>query len=398
MTTTHHEAERHIPIVESVDVFIAGAGPAGVCAALAAARQGASVRIVDSNGCLGGVWTAGLLCWIIDAENKPGLVAELGAELDARGARRFRRAGCGNYAYDPEVMKLLLEELLVAAGVQIQLQTRVVAAARDGDNRLAVAITESKSGRQAWAAKVFVDASGDGDLAFQAGCGFDLGDAEGRVQPMSLACVIAGLRYDEVEPFVGGGSAEPKKRLLAEFQRGGVDPSYHPPIMVVIHDDLFGLIANHEYLVPCDDAQAITAATIRARREVNDLVAALRDLGGCWQDIRLVATGEHIGVREGRRIRGVHTITVEDMIAGAHPEDSIATCTFGIDVHSTDPTKTKGFSHGPHGAKGVGEIPMDGPAAAVANALEDALGVPFDELPILPEVIERTLARCGGAT
>jgi len=351
MQPTHHETARDIPVVEEVDVFVAGAGPAGVCAALAAAREGARVRLVDSNGCLGGVWTAGLLCWIIDAANKPGIIAELGAELDARGARRYRLARGGNYAYDPEAMKLLLEERCVEAGIQVQLHTRVVAAARDGDNRLAVAITESKSGRQAWAARVFIDASGDGDLAFQAGCGFDLGDAEGRVQPMSLACVVAGLRFEEVEPFVGGSVREAKHRLLAEFRRGGVDPSYHPPIMVAIHDDLFGLIANHEYLVACDDAQAVTAATINARREVHALVAALRGLGGVWKDLRLVATGEHIGVREGRRIRGLHTITVEDMLAGAVPEDSVAVCTFGIDVHSTDPGRTKGFSHGPHAGK-----------------------------------------------
>jgi len=80
-------------------------------------------------------------------------------------------------------------------------------------------------------------------------------------------------------------------------------------------------------------------------------VAGLRSLGGVWRDIRLVATGEHIGVREGRRIHGRHEITVDDMLEGRHPEDSIATCTFGIDVHSTDPAASKGFSHGRHGGK-----------------------------------------------
>ena len=343
---TYHEPAREITVNTEADVIVAGAGPAGICAALAAAREGARVRLIDVHGCLGGVWTAGLLCWIIDAANKPGLIAEIGRELDRRGARRYRTKGGENFAYDPEVMKGLLEEMCLEAGIEIRLHTRVVAAARDSGNRLSVILTESKSGREAWGAKVFVDATGDGDLAFLAGCGFNMGDLKGKVQPMSLAAVVTGPRFEEVEPFIGGSNHEAKHRLLEAIRRGGVEPSYQPPIMVAIHDDLFGLIANHEYNVPCDDARALTEATLRARKEVNAIVHALKRQGGVWENLRLVATGEQIGIREGRRIHGRHTITVDDMIQGTVPEDSVGICTFGIDVHSTDATKSKGFTHG----------------------------------------------------
>ena len=157
----YHEPARDVPIEEPVDVVVCGAGPAGVSAAIAAGRMGAKVRLIDVNGCLGGIWTAGLLCWILDAQDKPGLMRELTERLDARGAL-FRAS---KLAYDPEVMKLLLEELCLDAGVKIRLHTRVVAAVRDDSNRLSLAVTESKSGRQAFGGSVFVDATGDGDLA-----------------------------------------------------------------------------------------------------------------------------------------------------------------------------------------------------------------------------------------
>jgi len=343
---TYNEPAHELPLNEDADVIVAGAGPAGICAALAAARNGARVRLFDVHGCLGGVWTAGLLCWIIDAANKPGLIAEIGRELDRRGARRYRAEGGKNFAYDPEVMKVLLEDMCAEAGIEVQLHTRVAAAARDSGNRLAVIITESKSGREAWGAKVFIDATGDGELASLAGCGCDVGDNDGKVQPMSLAAVVTGLTFNEVEPFVGGSNHEAKDRLLQAIRKGGVEPSYQPPIMVAIHDDLFGLIANHEYNVPCDDARALTRATLRARKEVNAIVGALKQQGGIWENLRLVATGEQIGIREGRRIHGIHTITVDDMLEGAIPSDSVGICTFGIDVHSTDAKKSKGFTHG----------------------------------------------------
>ena len=297
------ESERDIPIVETTDVVVCGAGPAGVVAAIASARAGAKTRLIEVHGCLGGVWTAGALTWIIDSAGKPGIMAEITGELDRRGARALRVPDGRNYAYDVEAMKLLLEEMCLEAGVDVRLYTRVVAAARDADNRLSVVVTESKSGREAWAAKVFIDATGDGDLGALAGCGFDMGHPEtGAVQPMSLMAWITGVNFQEIEPFVGGAMAEPKARLFAEMQRAGVSPSYAGPTIFRVRDDLFALMANHQYGVRADDADGLTRASLEARAEVHRLVGALRSLGGIWEQVQIVATGSQIGVREGRRI------------------------------------------------------------------------------------------------
>jgi hypothetical protein len=336
--SVHVEPERAIPVVERCDVLVCGGGPAGVAAAVAAARAGARTHLLEVHGCLGGVWTAGTLSWILDPAEKPGLMREIIQELERRSRGTWRQGA--KFAADPEVMKLLLEELCVDAGVTVRLLTRVTAAGRDAGNRLAVAITESKSGRQAWAAKVFVDTTGDGDLAAQAGCGFDVGHPQtGECQPMSLIAVLAGPRYEDVRQFTTHERG--KEQLLAELERAGVSPSYTAPTLICIRDHLFLLMANHEYGVSATDADQITRATLRARAEVHRLVAGLRSLGGVWRDLQLVSTGAQIGVREGRRIHGRYTVSTDDLLRGARHEDAICRVRFPVDVHSPDPARSK---------------------------------------------------------
>lgn len=357
----YQEPARQVPVVEQADVVVCGAGPAGIAAAVAAARLGASTRLIESNGCLGGIWTAGLLSWILDASNKTGLMQEILRRLEERKA--LARYG-GSLGYDCEQMKVLLDEMCLAAGVKVRLHTRVAAAARDQGDRLSLAITESKSGREAWRGKVFVDATGDGDLAARAGCQFDYGrEGTGETQPMSLIAILTGIQVEQVKPFVQAFTrrgASAKEALRAEMERAGVSPSYAHPTLFYIHHDLFCLMANHEYGVSATDAGQITAATLRARAEVHKLVDSLRRLGAPWQDVKIVATAEHIGVREGRRIHGRYTVSTQDLIAGARHEDAVCRVAFGVDVHSPDPKKTKAIER-----SGVRAKPYDIPYRAL---------------------------------
>ena len=355
------EAARDVPIVESCDVVVCGGGPAGTAAALAAARAGAKTRLLEVNGCLGGIWTAGALSLVIDLGNKEGIMRELHGELQRRDAARIQPSR--SLVYDPETMKRLLEELLVEAGVGIRLHTRVVAAAKHENNRLALALTESKSGREAWMGRVFIDCTGDGDLAALAGCGFDLGRPDnGATQPMSLMALLAGPPIDAIAKFVSGEArlrklGRAKENLLAEMHRAGVDPSYHGPTIFSIRDGFYAMMANHQYNALATSAADVSKATLEARREVHQLVAALRGLGGAWENLHVVTTAEHIGTREGRRIHGRYQVVAEDLARGAAFDDAICRVTFGIDVHSTDGSKSKGIESKPFASKPY-DIPL----------------------------------------
>jgi len=342
----YRENAREIPVVEHADVVVCGGGPAGIAAAVAAARAGATTRLLEVGGCLGGIWTSGLMSWVLDAGNKTGLMREVLSGLKSKGA--MAKYG-GSFACDVEQMKLFVETMCLEAGVRIQLHTRIVAAAKPDGRRLELAVTESKSGRQAWSGEVFVDATGDGDLSASAGCGFDYGRAgTGEVQPMSMIALLTGIEPDDVRPFVRGlsrdrGGGGPKRRLLAEMKRAGVVPSYAQPTLFYFGRGLFCLMANHEYGVSALDAAQITEATLRSRAEVHKLVDALRVLGGVWKHLSLVATSEQIGVREGRRIHGRYRVTSDDLRQGRSHDDAVCRVRFPVDVHSTDPKKCQGI-------------------------------------------------------
>ena len=123
------EPERDLPLQEDADVIVCGGGPAGVAAAITAARAGARTRLIEGHGCLGGVWTAGLLTYIFDFD-KPGMTRELLGRLEKRDARRGNNVS--RFVYEPDEMKVLLEEMCTEAGVKFHLHTRVTAAHREG--------------------------------------------------------------------------------------------------------------------------------------------------------------------------------------------------------------------------------------------------------------------------
>jgi hypothetical protein len=330
------EPAMELPLVTDADVIVCGAGPAGVTAAITASRAGAKVRLFEWRGCLGGVWTAGLLGYLLDF-NKTGFARELLDRLDAAGIRRGTSKG--SICYEPEGMKLLLEEMCLEAGVQFQFHTRVAAAYRDG-RRLSTVVTESKSGRQAWRAPVFIDTTGDGDLGALAGCDFQFGETkECPCQPMSLNALLVckdAAALDEFihysDPSARDGLA--KNKFLEAIKSTGHFPSYSKPTLWQVRDNLLLVMMNHEYGIKPFDAAQVTEATVRARGEMNKIVNGLRKIGGPWEGLQIAATAEQIGVRDGRRIAGRYMVSKDDLINGARFDDAVTRPTFPVDIHA----------------------------------------------------------------
>lgn len=371
------ERQRAIPVAGRSQVLVCGAGPAGIGAALAAARAGAETRLIETAGCLGGVWTAGMLTKIIDGGRKTGVMLEILQAMADRGSPVAKQTG--GQIYDPELMKVVIEEMCVAAGVKIHLHTQLVGAVTDRGNRLVAVITESKSGRQAWTAERFIDCSGDGDLAAQAGCKFDVGvNAQCECQPMSLMALLTGVDPLAIRDYVRElAGADAKTNLRKLILSAGVDSSYSQPTLRHLHSGIFSLMANHEYGVPAYDAAKISEATLRARREVHEIVRALRQLGGPWQNLAVVATAEQIGVREGRRIRGLYQVTADDMGAGKTHPDAVCRVHFGIDIHNLWPAganpREDELMAESHRRRQAGVKPYDIPLRALIAADVDAL-------------------------
>jgi len=361
-----------LPLVSDTDVIVCGAGPAGISAAITAARTGAKVRLFEWRGCLGGVWTAGLLGYLLDFD-KPGFAQELATKLDERGFRRGKSKK--SICYEPEGMKLLLEDLCAEAGVKFQLHTKVAAAYRDG-RRLTTLVTESKSGRQAWRAPLFIDTTGDGDLGALAGCEWEIGQAKDcPCQPMSLNALLVVKDAAALAPYIHESDPSPKDNIakdafLAEIKRAGLFPSYSRPTLWQVRDNLLLVMMNHEYGIKPFDAAQVTEATAHARSELHRIVESLRKLGGPWDGIQIAATAEQIGVRDGRRLRGRYVVSEDDVVKGARHEDAVVRPTFGVDVHalSADHNKVAGYTN--HGIK---VKPYDIPLRALIASDVDGL-------------------------
>jgi hypothetical protein len=371
------EPARNLPIKEEVDVMVCGAGPAGISAAITAARAGAKTQLVEIHGCLGGVWTAGLLTYIFDFD-KPGLTKEIKQKLDERDARHNKIAD--QFVYHPDEMKLLLEEMCAEAGVKFRLHTRVAAAYRD-KNRVTTAITESKSGREAWKAKVFIDATGDGDLGAQAGNSWEIGKGGDTCpcQPLTLNTLAVVRDASALKQYISFYTNEGDKKnwhvpavqaFAKEISRTGITPSYGMPTLFLIRDNLVMVMVNHEYNIKAFDADEITEATVRARAEVYSIVRGLAKLGGPWEGMQIVATPEQIGIRDGRRIHGRYTVTKEDLVVGARHDDAVVRPTFGVDIHATD---RKANEIETIGRGGIKMIPYDIPLRALIAKDVDGL-------------------------
>lgn len=334
------EPARAVPLNSDYDVIVCGGGPAGIGAALGAARGGMKTLVVESGGCLGGTWTRGQLSWVFDFK-KGGICREITGRLDARGARHG--GNDRDFVYEPDAMKIVLEDMASEADVGLLYFTDCVGAHVSGGEMKAL-LTESKSGRRAWGAKIFIDCTGDGDVCARAGASFEMGaEGDGALQPCSFNAIV---RVEDVERLADRitaykkdglkGHVEATKLNLKDLLGAGIDPSYHMPTLFHLGGNMLLMMFNHQYGVRCDSAEDITRATVEARREVFRMAETLARTDSPWRNMRIVATCEHIGIREGRRVRGLYRVGLDDAVNGARHADAATRATFGVDIHAPD--------------------------------------------------------------
>ena len=373
-------------ISKEYDVVVIGGGPGGLPAALAAARHGARVLLIEKNGYLGGNLALGLpLLGFMDKDGNRvinGIAQEFVdalREKEAAGEHKLCPFHNSITIYDHEILKVVALEKCIEAGIDILLHTEILEANVE-NGRLKSVELFGKSYHIFVKAQVFIDATGDGDLAYLAGARFETGKNNcGTVQPPTLICTVAGVDTDKTIQYI---EEHPEQMKLSPNMQSnpGYDASYfrtNPDNHILLGLRKLFLDLKEQGILPVDRDTLIyiqtmvpgvvhinctrhlgvdgsnlfdlTRAEIEGHLQNYAMIDVLRKYVPGFENCYLTQYYPYVGIRESRRFKGVKTLTGKDLLAGFIGEDTIGLGSFMIDIHdgkSNDSCVTK---IGPYG-------------------------------------------------
>jgi len=346
------EKAREIKVLDEVDVLVAGGGPAGIAAAIGAARAGAKTMIVERYGCFGGVMSQvgveGFAWYRHEGTIEAGGIAKEFEEEAIKMGGATPEPQSISQALDAEMFKCVADKMLLDAGV-IPLLHCYISDAIVEDGTIKGIIIDGKSGRQAILAKRIIDCTGDGDVAALANAPFTVRDTLHSVTPLYN---VRGVNTDRFEKFI----AEDLKPTYADWQgewqmetNGKEDHMFSPylvaPFRKAIEDGFLEKEPHIDYGgsystvskegevlqlnavfiagIDCTDVKDLTKAEMEGRRAVLKSIDALRKYVPGFEEARLRNFGMTLGTRESRQIVGQYKMTKEDVQNEARFDDSI---------------------------------------------------------------------------
>lgn len=329
------------------NLVVVGGGLTGVAAAVSAAREGLTVLLVEKSGCLGGAisnclvypfmpyWTKPY--WGEAAKNKKYLSQGIFKEMKERHDKYV--TDCKDHEFNSEYFKIVLDDMTVESGVTVLFHSVLADVKKQGETITAIEII-AKSQHITVEADFFVDATGDGDLFYLAGCDYQLGrESDGFCQPMTTCFRMSGVDLDLFT------EERPKlQELYKEKQAKGeiTNPRENILVFFGVGEDVLHFNSTRVIKLNPTDPFDVSRAEVMARRQIHELVSFLKENSKAFDESALISIAVDIGVRESRKLKGVHILTADEIIDCTQFEDSIALGNYDIDIHN--PTGT-GTSH-----------------------------------------------------
>lgn len=345
MTAQKLTIEKEVPVVGEYDVVVCGGGPAGFVAAIAAAREGAKTALIEQYGFLGGMATTGLVAplSVFTYNNEKvigGIPWEFIERLESMGGGYIEKP-LGNVAFDPELYKLCVQRMVLGAGVALYMHSYLSGCVCE-NGTIRQVIIENKNGSEAIAGKTFIDCTGDGDLAHFAGVPMQPQNGA-PLQPASTYFILAGV--DTESPIIKEAMHHNKQgvnchclpireKLLAMADKLDIPDFGGPWFCTTLHDGCVAVNMTRTAANACDNRD-FTNAECRLREDVFRMAKILRDNFEEFRNSYVAAVSTQAGVRETRRIKGVHTITADEYVNAYRYDDSISRGAHPIDIHSS---------------------------------------------------------------
>lgn len=337
--------KNEIEIIDTVDVLVAGAGPAGICAAVAAARLGVKVLLIERYGAVGGNLTLGNVSPILGKVSKGTMYDEVIDLLSAKHQDELKvetRNG-KEIHIDAEEAKGILINFLYKNDVDVMLQTSICDVIKE-DNAINSVVVMTAFGMKLIKAKRVIDATGDGTVAFLAGCKYKVGrESDGRTQPVTLEFTINNV--DESRAIMCFGGSDPvtlpdgKKysEFCKECEQNGILPKNVS--IVRLHRTFYSgernVNATQMNEISGLDTADLYKAEVELRNQIDRVVDFLRKYIPGYENCMLKTTADTLGVRETRRIMGEYVMCDTDVEQGKNYDDAIVhNAWFLIDIHN----------------------------------------------------------------
>ncbi len=340
-----YSLNKQIEVIENVDVLVAGGGPAGICAAVSAARAGASVILIERYGAVGGNLTLGNVSPILGKVSSGTMYDEIIELLSAehKGELKVETRNGKEIHIDAEEAKGILIKLLADSGVKVMLQCSVSDVIKDG-NKITGLVVSTATGLKAINAKRVIDATGDGTVSYLAGCEYKIGrESDGRTQPVTLEFTVCNV--DESRAIMCFGGSDPvtlpdgKKysEFCKECEQNGILPKNVS--IVRLHRTFYpgerNVNATQMNEINGLDYNDVYKAEIELRDQIDKVLDFLRKYVPGYENCALKTAADTLGVRETRRIMGEYVMCDADVEQGLHYDDAIVhNAWFLIDIHN----------------------------------------------------------------
>ena len=296
------------------------------------------VFLAERNSCLGGMGTAGMLPLFMPFTDGVHMLAGgVGSEIQQRLKQNGGTGPGSDVTIRAEVLKRVYDDLLLDAKVEFLLQTDLIAVESEGGT-VNAAVLWGKSGLFAIKARVYLDCTGDGDLAAWAGAPFDKGDEEGRMMAGTLCSLWADIDWEAMH---SAGRAGDESRLEDAFRdKIFTHDDRHLPGMFCLGQHTGGGNIGHTFGLDSTDERSITESLIWARKSLVEYERYYKEYLKGFEKMELVATAAQLGARESRRIRGDYQLALADFKSRAVFPDEIGRYNYAVDIHAAKPDLT----------------------------------------------------------